>query len=384
MWPFVAYGKTQVRRAAISGDFDLVCFFPGYALGGAEKVHADILSCFPEKKVLVFFTRRSANDKMYHLFDLPHVTIRDISDHTDNKFKYWQNFIWRGLCAALINRQAKKPVVFSGQCNFGYKLFPHLKKEVRKVELIHVAEKKFSWITFPFIGLIDRRIMISDIIIQRALAFYRSIGVPKKFDRRILKIINQTPIPETIPVREYSNPVRVYYAGRGGYPKRLYLMMEIIRRCQSRGLPLEFHLAGSIAGEIPADLAQKINYHGEIPGGEEMRNLHRQMDILLMVSASEAFPMLIMEAMAHGALVVSTRVGGIPEHIHHEENGLLIQDTSEEEIVQKGVDILAQLSTDREKLKRLAKASRSYAEKNFSRDTFCRAYHEAFFDSPLL
>lgn len=381
MWPFVWYGKNRVSKSGLTGEFDLVCLFPGYALGGAEKVHADIIACFPEKRVLVLFTRRSANDKMYHLFDLPHVTLLDISRFTDNKAKYWQNFIWRGICAGFINRHQKRPVVFSGQCNFGYKLLPHLDREVRKVELIHVAEKKFSWITFPFIGLIDRRIMISDIIIQRALDFYRQIGVPHKYDSRIQKIINQTPIPESIPVRIYNDPIKVYYAGRGGYPKRLYLLMEIIRRCQANQLPLSFHFAGSMEDEIPGDLRNSITYHGEIPGGEPMRALHRQMDILLMVSASEAFPMLIMEAMAHGALVVSTNVGGIPEHIHHGENGLLIEDSTEEEIIKNGVLILTELCTNREKLKRLAEASRSYAEKHFSEESFCNAYHQAFFNA---
>lgn len=379
MWPFVQYGKFSAGRQALPETYDLVCFFPGYALGGAEKVHADILHCFPDKKILIFFTRRSANDKMWHLFDRPGIRLMDISRYTDNKYKYWQNFIWRGICAAWINRQAQPPTVFSGQCNFGYKLLPHLRQNVRKVELIHVAEKKFSWITFPFLGLIDQRIMISDTIIQRALGYYRSIGAPKPLEQRIRKIINQTDIPADIPERSYTGNLNVYYAGRGGWPKRLYLLMEVVRKCQQQGLPLSFHFAGSMADEIPADLQSQITYHGEIQGGEDMQQLHRQMDILFMSSASEAFPMLIMEAMAQGVVVVSTDVGGIPEHVHPEENGLLISDTTEEEIVKNTVLALQSLAADREKLKRLAEASRSYAVRYFGKKPFCDSYREALF-----
>ncbi len=379
MWPFVAYGRIRASREPSVRDYDLVCFFPGYALGGAEKVHADVVACFPEKQVLIYFTRRSANDKMLHLFQREGVTIRDISAWTDNKFKYWQNFIWRGICAGLIARQKNRPVVFSGQCNFGYKVLPHLPKGIRKVELIHVAEKKFSWITFPFIGLIDQRVMISDIIIQRALDFYRSIGVPSKYDHRIQKIINYTELPSDIPVRTYANPLKVYYAGRGGYPKRLYLLMEVVRKIRQLNLPIEFHFAGSIADEIPADLEKQIHFHGELQGGEAMRALHQQMDILFMSSASEAFPMLIMEAMANGVVVISTNVGGIPEHIHNGINGLLVTVSEEPAIVDEMVKALQGLCQDKEKIKRLAEASRQYALNYFGKKPFCEGYREALF-----
>ncbi|MBL7750117.1 MAG: glycosyltransferase family 4 protein [Chitinophagaceae bacterium] len=379
MWPFVAYGRLRASREPSITAYDLVCFFPGYALGGAEKVHADVVDCFPDKRILIYFTRRSANDKMLHLFQREGVTIRDISAWTDNKYKYWQNFIWRGICAGLIARQKNKPVVFSGQCNFGYKVLPHLPTGVRKVELIHVAEKKFSWITFPFIGLIDQRVMISDIIIQRALHFYRSIGVPTKYDQRIQKIINHTELPPDVPVRTYTDPLKVYYAGRGGYPKRLYLLMEVVRKSKQLNLPIEFHFAGSIADEIPAELTKEIIYHGELQGGEAMRTLHQKMDILFMSSASEAFPMLIMEAMANGVVVISTSVGGIPEHIHTGNNGLLVTAEDENAIVDELLHALQELSRDREQIKRLAEASRQYAFNYFGKKPFCEGYRKVLF-----
>lgn len=379
MWPFVAYGRLRASREPSITTYDLVCFFPGYALGGAEKVHADVVDCFPDKRILIYFTRRSANDKMLHLFQREGVTIRDISAWTDNKYKYWQNFIWRGICAGLIARQKNKPVVFSGQCNFGYKVLPHLPTGVRKVELIHVAEKKFSWITFPFIGLIDQRVMISDIIIQRALHFYRSIGVPTKYDQRIQKIINHTELPPDVPVRTYTDPLKVYYAGRGGYPKRLYLLMEVVRKSKQLNLPIEFHFAGSIADEIPAELTKEIIYHGELQGGEAMRTLHQKMDILFMSSASEAFPMLIMEAMANGVVVISTSVGGIPEHIHTGNNGLLVTAEDENAIVDELLHALQELSRDREQIKRLAEASRQYAFNYFGKKPFCEGYRKVLF-----
>lgn len=52
---------------------------------------------------------------------------------------------------------------------------------------------------------------------------------------------------------------------------------------------------------------------------------YRQADVLLMLSAFEAFPYAVLEAMAHALPVVATKVGGVPEAIKHEQEGLLLQ-----------------------------------------------------------
>jgi len=49
-----------------------------------------------------------------------------------------------------------------------------------------------------------------------------------------------------------------------------------------------------------------------------------QADALLLLSEFEAFPYVMLEAMAHALPVVATRVGGIPEAITHGKDGLLL------------------------------------------------------------
>jgi glycosyltransferase involved in cell wall biosynthesis len=49
-----------------------------------------------------------------------------------------------------------------------------------------------------------------------------------------------------------------------------------------------------------------------------------EMDILFVPSLSDAFPIVILEAMAMALPVVGTRVGGIPEIIQDRETGLLV------------------------------------------------------------
>ena len=148
MFPFVLVGKAIASLKPLREEYDIFMLLPTYGIGGAERANGAVVDAVSDQKTIIYFTRHSPNDGLRHLFDRPHVKMVDISRYTDNKWIYFANFIYRGICAYHINRQRKVPVVFNGQCNFAYKLFPHLKKEVLKTELIHTSERKFSWVTF--------------------------------------------------------------------------------------------------------------------------------------------------------------------------------------------------------------------------------------------
>jgi glycosyltransferase involved in cell wall biosynthesis len=71
-----------------------------------------------------------------------------------------------------------------------------------------------------------------------------------------------------------------------------------------------------------------INNAVEFPGwvnGEEKTRLLNKADVLILPSYNEGLPMVILEAMSLGKCVISTFVGGIPEAIHNNENGILIK-----------------------------------------------------------
>lgn len=57
---------------------------------------------------------------------------------------------------------------------------------------------------------------------------------------------------------------------------------------------------------------------------EEIHEIYRQTLVFVMTSWVEGMPTVILEAMAHGAAVVSTDVGGIPELIQDGKNGYLV------------------------------------------------------------
>jgi len=126
--------------------------------------------------------------------------------------------------------------------------------------------------------------------------------------------------------------------------------------------------------ELPADYNDFCTYHGEINGGTAMAAFHARMDVLLMTSAFEGFPMVIMEAMTHGVVPVATAVDGVPENIQHLHNGMLIENKDEATVVAQLVEHVAFLCNNRQVLQQLSAGAFNYAQQHFSAMEFCNHY----------
>lgn len=377
--PFIKAGRKLATAAPLADEFDLFCIFPTFDVGGAEKVNAFVAGAFPDKKVLIFFVKKSQSATTRHLFEYPNVTILDISTETD-KAQSTSNFTARGKVAHYMNCQQKRPVLFIGQANFGYKLLPHLDDDIRTVELIHTSERKFAEIIYPFVEDIDCRIMVAKSIVADHCRFYDETGIPSKYKSRIRIVFYKIDFyTDTNIDRSFAGRLKVFYAGRGGYQKRIPLMVAIIRKCQEAALPLDFYFAGNYKEELPEDILASCSFDGLIQSGTPMSEYQQSKDILLMTSAFEGFPLVLMESMANGVIPVVTSVDGIPEHIVHGENGFLIDEPQDEQhVVEKGVAILTQICADRNKLRSISDNCFHYARENFSEARFVQGYKDAF------
>lgn len=101
----------------------------------------------------------------------------------------------------------------------------------------------------------------------------------------------------------------------------------------------------------------------------------KALDVLLIPSRSEAFGLVAAEAMAAGTPVVATQVGGIPEVVIQDEQGILVPPRDPGALARAGIA----LATDPERRKRMGHSGTERAARFFSRDRVMSEY-EAVLD----
>lgn len=129
---------------------------------------------------------------------------------------------------------------------------------------------------------------------------------------------------------------------------------------------VEFHIAGEgpekarILEHIKRlGLQNKVKMAGHVSQPE---TFIKEMDMLLLTSKREVFPMVIIEAMAIGTPIISIDRGGIKEAIQDSQTGFLVQDYIVKEFTEK---IMAVISHQEVRTK-MVTAARKKAEEEFS------------------
>ncbi|MEU8245997.1 glycosyltransferase [Nonomuraea sp. NPDC048916] len=104
------------------------------------------------------------------------------------------------------------------------------------------------------------------------------------------------------------------------------LLLKVAARVVDRAPHAMFLLAGSgplgdqIARRVAEMESDAVRFLGCVP---QASRLIAAADLLVLSSAYEGLPVVVMEALAAGVPVVSTAVGGVPELIEHGRNGYL-------------------------------------------------------------
>ncbi len=99
---------------------------------------------------------------------------------------------------------------------------------------------------------------------------------------------------------------------------------------------------------------------GRIPN-YKMPLFYASSDLVLLPSLSENFPVVALEAMSSGKPVIASRVGGIPELVRHNENGILVSPGNVEQLV----EALLQLLENQSLRKRLGNMGRKLVEEKY-------------------
>ena len=369
MLPFVWLGKIAGMIFPLKSQHHVFLFFPSATIGGSIKVNADITNCIRSSKPLIIFSKRSSNNQFRHLFDIEGVRVIDLSKYIDYKILHFVNFFSRGVLAAWINKAAN-PVVFGGESLFFYKILPHVKKDTRTVELCHLN----TWFDFSqaYIEYIDYRIFSTPKIRRDVEDQYRRNQIDGLYNESLLFIDNKIDIPEFKQV--HNEILQVIYVGRGAAQKRVHLIAEIVRRMHEANKPVHFSFVGDVEEIVPAAVKTYCTLYGNLRDEKKLYELYDQSDVLILTSAYEGLPLVVMDMMARGKVVLSTAVDGIPDYITTMENGLLITETDEEKIIQQAIDLLDVLIANPVLKNKIGRNSYHYAVEHFNGAGFCRFY----------
>ena len=347
----------------------LFFFFPFCHIGGAERVHADIVTCFAPERPWVFFCKWSPRPAVLrYLFDR---SARVFNWRLRMKYSYPLS-AW--IMAGVVNRHPNA-VVFGCNTLFFYKMIPYLAAHVRVVDLLHAFGGGAEEFSLPVVQRIDTRVVITPQTRDDLITQYRRNGVDASCAKRIEIIENRVDIPALCPEKSSSETLNILFVGRASAEKRIHIAGRVAALCAEKGIPVTLTMVGDVSGGVAASDRPLCTFTGEVTDQTLLKGLYERAHLLLLTSSREGFPLVIMEAMAQGAVPLATNVGGIALHLQTGVNGWLVEDLADEEMIAEAMcAVIEKLARDRGELSRLSGRAYDYARVNFGGERFCRRY----------
>ncbi|RYE81786.1 MAG: colanic acid biosynthesis glycosyltransferase WcaL [Oxalobacteraceae bacterium] len=152
---------------------------------------------------------------------------------------------------------------------------------------------------------------------------------------------------------------RLVFVGRLCAEKGVPLLIEAVARHVAAGGACELALVGDgpMRGEIERIIAERgLGGSIRILGWQSSEGVRAEIErsrVLVLPSFAEGLPVVIMEALALGRPVISTRIAGIPELVADGENGWIVSPGSVDELQ---AAIAAATAADPERLAEMGRA----------------------------
>ncbi len=177
----------------------------------------------------------------------------------------------------------------------------------------------------------------------------------------------------------------VLFVGRLSAPKGVYDLFDAIPRVIERHPEARFVLVGVAESDamervVRAEaerrgIAPRIAFLGPLEGRDKAAAFVTS-EMIVVPSWTEAFPLVIPEAMAAGLPVVATAVGAIPDFVKDGEDGLLVAPKASPELA----DSICCLLEDEGVRRRVRERVRARAPREFAIEVGCRKVTETIRD----
>ncbi len=156
----------------------------------------------------------------------------------------------------------------------------------------------------------------------------------------------------------------VLYFGRLEKTKGLYTLLEAMRmnanvRCIIAGHGPEAESLQQYAAHLGLE---NVEFPGFVSGAALKELIGGSLCTVLPSEWYENCPMSVLESLAYERAVIGARIGGIPELISHEEDGLIVEPADTEGLA----DALRQLAANPERTRQMGRAGREKVAAEFS------------------
>jgi N-acetyl-alpha-D-glucosaminyl L-malate synthase BshA len=148
------------------------------------------------------------------------------------------------------------------------------------------------------------------------------------------------------PVKRVTDVIEVFSRVAAVMPARLLLIGDGPERSAAEFLATRL------------GVADRVDFLGK---QENVNELLALADLMVMPSGMESFGLAALEAMACRVPAIATRVGGVPELVEHDVNGLLYEVGDVEAMAAGAIDLLS----DPERLEAMSAAARRTAQDRF-------------------
>lgn len=203
--------------------------------------------------------------------------------------------------------------------------------------------------------------------------------------RRTIIVPNGIDVPALARVNHHEDKSVVLFVGALSEGKGVAELIKTAGILVQKRSDLVFHLAGSWASQDfkeevmaaikSAGLEQDIVFLGVLQG-EDKWQAYANADVFFFPShyQSENFPMVLIEAMAYGLPIVSTRWRGIPQLIGDSDAAILGKIHAPEEYA----EALDALLNDQQRRDDMAAAAMAHYSGHFTRSQFTNAMEQVF------
>lgn len=360
-------------------------FFPLASIGGTESVHADVMKALKDFPSTTYIRYRGnvwkgqAYAKSSEGLKEGEAMVPSFSQYSSVFFaSKWLEAprFGRWIRKAFIRRLAKKINSGNSIVIFWHResietILPFIHDDIPVIDIVHNNNNDLfpdpEYLNNDLVPRLTKRVLVSNGLMRWINPLYAEAGY-EKYKKRILTIEHTVNVPSE-PIAKNNSKLEVLFVGRDAVEKRLELIEQIATECLKEDLPVHF----SIIGPDKKTDTENLSWIGPLTDRTAIEEFYTASDVLLLTSSSEGFPKVIAEAMAFGCIPIATKVGGIPEHITEEMNGIL---TDPADCVNESVQWLKELLKAPEKKDQLSQNAYLYAKEHFGFEDFQRKWQE--------